>query len=87
MPAALLFMEYVIIGIIIYFILQVAANLVRIWRGYGGQPGSGSFGRRNGHADRMLREDEASPRFWGRDVEDVSWEDLPEEDTNDTDKS
>lgn len=80
-------MEYVITAIIIYFVLQVVANLVRIWRGRGHRPSDDFFGRsrQNGHSeDRVARADRESPRFWGRDVEDVSWVDVeePEDDAN-----
>lgn len=79
-------MEYVITAIIIYFVLQVVANLVRIWRGRGRHSSDDFFGasRQNGHReDRLARHDRESPRFWGRDVEDASWVDVGDEEPPD----
>ncbi|PEN06716.1 hypothetical protein CRI93_08740 [Longimonas halophila] len=77
-------MEYIITALIVYFVLQVVANLVRIWRGYNGQhPSNDFFGMpRNDREpeDRLARKDRESPRFWGRDVEDVSWTDVSVDD-------
>ena len=74
-------MEYIITALIVYFVLQVVANLVRIWRGYSGQhPSNDFFGTPRSDRepeDRLARHDRESPRFWGRDVEDVSWVDVP----------
>lgn len=73
-------MEYIITALITYFALQVVANLVRIWRGYSGtHPSNDFFGMPRDNRppeDPLLREDRKSPRFWGRDVEDVSWVDV-----------
>ena len=74
-------MEYIITALIVYFVLQVVANLVRIWRGYSGQhPSNDFFGTPRPDRepeDRLARHDRESPRFWGRDVEDASWVDVP----------
>lgn len=70
-------MDYIIVAIIIYFILQVTANLVRIWRGRGGLlPQGGLFGEREDEHKRLRDE---SPRFWGEDIEDAKWEDVSDD--------
>ena len=77
-------MEYIITALIVYFVLQVVANLVRIWRGRSGDhPSNDFFGMPRDNRtpeDRLARHDRESPRFWGRDVEDVTWVDVPVED-------
>ncbi len=76
-------MEYLFFAIILYFILQTAGNLVYIMRGGGRRPTStessepshnweGPSPRQ--HTDGFVED----PTFWGEDVEDATWTDLPE---------
>lgn len=73
-------MEYLIVAVILYFILQTAGNLVYIVRG--GTMTSQSQSTPTDHAwkgpsprrqtDGMTEQ----PTFWGEDVEEATWRDL-----------
>lgn len=78
-------MEYLVLGIILYFILRTFGNLVRLMGGeegpssQGGQVRGSSSGRTGwkGPSPRKrtgTARDE--PTFWGKDVEDATWRDL-----------
>lgn len=84
-------MEYLIIAVILYFIVQVAGNLVHLLRGRG--PGATAeedpSDRASSHArapqslewggpsPRAQGTDRAAdPRFWGDDIEDATWHDV-----------
>lgn len=71
-------MEYLLIAVILYFIVQVTGNLVHLLRGSGsdsGSSGPSSTRRRSQAQDESTR---ADPRFWGEDIEDATWHDLPD---------
>ena len=79
-------MEYLVVGVILYFILQTAGNLVYILRGGGGQGGrqggaSSSAPAHNwkGPSPRNHMEGITDhPTFWGENVEEASWQDVRE---------
>ncbi len=74
-------MEYLIIAVILYFILQTAGNLVYILRGRrttSQQPPS-STNLHGWEGPSPRRETEGfpdHPTFWGEDVEDATWHDI-----------
>lgn len=71
-------MEYLVIAVILYFILQTAGNLVLILRGKGGRPGAQSASKPQhewkGPSPReqtgKVRE---RPTFWGQDIDEARW--------------
>ncbi|WP_103018961.1 hypothetical protein [Salinibacter altiplanensis] len=78
-------MEYLALGIILYFILRTSGNLVRLM---GGEQGTSSqAGPVHESSPRQTKWEGPSPRqrtgtardgptFWGEDVEDARWQDL-----------
>lgn len=74
-------MEYLIVAVILYFILQTAGNLVYILRGGGNVPRSASAPSHNWKGPSPREHTEGltdRPTFWGSDVEDARWTDLQE---------
>lgn len=75
-------MEYLIVAVILYFILQTAGNLVYILRGGGAssptqEPSSPRTHRWEGPSPRQQMEGITDhPTFWGKDVEDATWQDI-----------
>lgn len=77
-------MEYLIVAVILYFILQTAGNLVYILRGGGrgsqtqdaaSPPAHGWKGPSpRQHMEGMTDH----PTFWGNDVDDATWHDISE---------
>jgi hypothetical protein len=75
-------MEYLLIAVILYFIVQVTGNLVYLLRGQGSgaatdeqSSGRSSSRRPSPGQDESPR---ADPRYWGEDIEDATWHDLPD---------
>jgi len=78
-------MEYLVLGIILYFILRTSGNLVRLT---GGEEGTSSRkGPTHESPSRQTEWKGPSPRkrtgtardeptFWGQDVEDANWRDV-----------
>ena len=76
-------MEYLIVAVILYFILQTAGNLVYILRGGGarsrqGQSPSPAHNWKGPSPRRQMEGMTDHPTFWGQDVEDATWHDLDE---------
>jgi len=76
-------MEYLIIAVILYFILQTAGNLVYILRGGGAsrtqEPSSPPAHGWEGPSPRQRMEGMTDhPTFWGEDVDDATWQDIRE---------
>jgi len=73
-------MEYLIVAVILYFILQTAGNLVYILRGgttTSETQSSPPDHRWEGPSPHQQRDGITEhPTFWGEDVEDASWRDL-----------
>lgn len=72
-------MEYLIVAIILYFILQTTGNLVYILRGGAPTSQSGSAPTHNwkGPSPREKMEGMTNhPTFWREDIEDATWQDL-----------
>jgi hypothetical protein len=73
-------MEYLVIGVILYFILQTAGNLVYILRGGGGKrESSASAPTHNWEGPSPRNQMEGiteHPTFWGENIEDASWQDV-----------
>lgn len=75
-------MEYLIVAVILYFILQTAGNLVYILRGGGtaNRPRSSPSHRWRGPSPRRETEGPTDrPRFWGKDIEDATWDEINQE--------
>jgi len=77
-------MEYLIIAVILYFILQTAGNLVYILRGGAkfSEQQSPSSPVHDWEGPSPRREMEGMtdhPTFWDEDVEDATWYDIEEE--------
>lgn len=76
-------LKYLFFLILFYFIVRASGNLVRAVRGgLGTPPSQDHFDPLNtsgpsarGTTGRSARED-APPNFWGKDIEDATWEDL-----------
>lgn len=76
-------MEYLFIAVILYFVLQTAGNLVYIMRGGGRRPTSTDTSAPShnwqGPSPRQHTDGLSDhPTFWAEDVEEATWEDLPE---------
>jgi hypothetical protein len=77
-------MEYLIVAVILYFILQTAGNLVYILRGGGApsqtreSPTSPAHGWKGPSPRQQMEGMTDHPRFWGEDVEDATWHDIRE---------
>lgn len=78
-------MEYLIVAVILYFILQTAGNLVYILRGGGAasrtqEPSSSppAHGWEGPSPRRQMEGMTDHPLFWGKDVEDATWQDIRE---------
>ncbi|MFO8099218.1 MAG: hypothetical protein R6T83_06285 [Salinibacter sp.] len=81
-------MEYLLFAVLLYFILMTARNLVHLLRrpgagstgasGPGGASAAGPQERAGGTSGNRRQKSEADPRFWGEDIEDATWEDLPD---------
>lgn len=78
-------MEYLVLGIILYFILRTSGNLVRLMGGNDGSSAQGageheSPSRRDGWEGPSPRQHTGTardePTFWGKDIEDATWHDL-----------
>ncbi len=84
-------MEYLLIAVLLYFIVQVTGNLVHLLRGGGAEAAGeteatgeastqGPSPRGNewaGPSPRAQASDRAAdPRFWGDDIEEATWHDL-----------
>ncbi|WP_263785426.1 hypothetical protein [Salinibacter grassmerensis] len=78
-------MEYLALGIILYFILRTSGNLVRLMGGE--ERTSSQQGPAHESPSRQTEWEGPSPRqrtgtarnaptFWGKDVEDARWQDL-----------
>jgi hypothetical protein len=78
-------MEYLVFGIILYFILRASGNLVRLMGGDEGTSPEQEWGHEP--SPRQTEWEGPSPRqrtgaardeptFWGKDVEDATWRDL-----------
>lgn len=74
-------MEYLIVAVILYFILQTAGNLVYILRGgTAKRPRSSPSHRWKGPSPRRETEGPTDrPRFWGKDIEEATWNEIKEE--------
>jgi hypothetical protein len=81
-------MEYLVLGIILYFILRTSGNLVRLMggdddpsaKGVGGRESSSRPDGWEGPSPRQhtgTARDE--PTYWGKDIEDATWRDLDED--------
>jgi len=77
-------MEYLVLGIILYFILRTSGNLVRLM---GGDDSSAQDDRAHASSSQRRGWEGPSPRqhtgaardeptFWGKDIEDATWHDL-----------
>lgn len=75
-------MEYLIIAVILYFILQTIGNLVYIIRGGAQIESEASMGSSHpwkGPSPRNETEGFSDhPTFWGEDVEDATWREIDE---------
>lgn len=76
-------MEYLFFAVILYFILQTVGNLVYIMRGGGREPTSADASPPShnwkGPSPRRYTDGLSDdPTFWGDDVDEATWEDLPE---------
>ena len=76
-------MEYLVLAVILYFVLQTAGNLVYILRGGGATPSSDGSTRPShdwkGPSPREEMEGLSDrPTLWAEDVEDATWTDLRE---------
>jgi hypothetical protein len=75
-------MEYLIVAVILYFILQTAGNLVYILRGGGNvsrtqeSSASPAHGWKGPSPRQQMEGMTDHPTFWGEDVEDATWQDL-----------
>ncbi len=78
-------MEYLVLGIILYFILRTSGNLVRLMGGE--EETSSQTGPVHESPSGQTEWEGPSPRnqtgtareeptFWGKDVEDANWQDL-----------
>lgn len=79
-------MEYLVIAVILYFIVQTAGNLLHLLQGDGdsasdegpsGRQSSTSEGWGGGASSGSTRS-RSDPRYWGEDIEDATWQDLPD---------
>ena len=75
-------MEYLVIAVILYFVLQTAGNLVYILRGGAPTPSSDPsppVEKWEGPSPRQETEGlTGHPTFWDEDVDDATWRDLEE---------
>lgn len=75
-------MEYLVVAVILYFILQTAGNLIRLLRGKeegaSAQQASSSSSRTwKGPSPReQTGRAHGEPTFWNQDIEDATWQDL-----------
>jgi len=72
-------MEYLVIAVILYFILQTAGNLVLLFRGdtEATRPTPSPDHNWQGPSPREQMENgRPSPTFWGDDIEDATYRDL-----------
>jgi hypothetical protein len=77
-------MEYLVFAVILYFILQTAGNLVYILRG-GAETvqteqtsSSPAHGWEGPSPRRQMEGMTDHPTFWGEDVDEATWQDLPD---------
>jgi len=75
-------MEYLVLAVILYFVLQTAGNLVYILRGGGATPSSDAPTASHDWKGPSPREEmeglSSHPTFWAHDVEDATWTDVRE---------
>jgi hypothetical protein len=76
-------MEYLVLAVILYFVLQTAGNLVYILRGGGTSPSSDApTGPAHDWKGPSPREEtdgiSTHPTFWANDIEDATWTDIRE---------
>jgi hypothetical protein len=77
-------MEYLIVAVILYFILQTAGNLVYILRGGGASSTTRDASSPPTHGwegpspRRQMEGLTDHPTFWGHDVDDATWHDIRE---------
>jgi len=76
-------MEYLVLAVILYFVLQTAGNLVYILRGGGTIPSSDaatvpSHDWKGPSPREEMDGISGHPTFWAHDVEDATWTDVCE---------
>lgn len=72
-------MEYLVVAVILYFILQTTGNLVYILRGGAPTDSSATAPLHNWKGPSPRSETEGvtdHPTFWGEDVEDATWHEV-----------